>query len=63
MYLILKRIFDTIFALISIILLMPIFLFISLAIKLEDQGQVIYWSERIGKEREPLKCQNLGLWL
>tara|TARA_B100000676_G_C18088621_1_gene857367 strand:- start:2598 stop:3107 length:510 start_codon:yes stop_codon:yes gene_type:complete len=34
---------------------MPIFLFISLAIKLEDQGQVIYWSERIGKEKRTFK--------
>ena len=46
-----KRIFDIFFAMIAITLLSPLFLFISLAIKYEDRGSVIYWSNRVGREK------------
>ncbi len=51
MYPMFKRIFDIFFAMIAITLLSPLFLFISLAIKYEDRGSVIYWSNRVGREK------------
>ena len=51
MYLIFKRIFDLVFATIAIVSLLPLFLLISLAIKLEDYGSVIHWSDRVGREK------------
>ena len=51
MYSMFKRIFDIFFAMIAITLLSPLFLFISLAIKYEDRGSVIYWSNRVGREK------------
>ncbi len=45
-----KRIFDIIFSALALILLSPIFLIISIAIKIDDpRGTVFYVSERVGK--------------
>lgn len=43
-----KRLFDIIFTLLSIFLLLPIWLLIVLALKLESRGPVIYYSLRVG---------------
>ena len=44
-----KRMFDISISLLSIILLAPIFLIISIMIKLDSKGKVIYKHKRIGK--------------
>lgn len=43
-----KRVFDIIFASISIIVLSPLFIIIAIAIRLESKGNVIYKSKRVG---------------
>jgi lipopolysaccharide/colanic/teichoic acid biosynthesis glycosyltransferase len=45
----LKRTFDIIFSALSLIIASPLFLLISLLIKLEDGGSVFYISQRVGK--------------
>ncbi len=44
---------DIILAGILIILTLPFWLFIALAIKLEDKGAILYFQERIGKNKKP----------
>jgi len=46
---ILKRVFDILFAAILIILLLPLFLLIALAVKLESRGPVFYNANRAGR--------------
>ncbi|KGN84271.1 MULTISPECIES: sugar transferase [unclassified Porphyromonas] len=54
MGLILKRIFDFLLALISLIIFSPLILIIAIAIKLEDRaGTAIYSQERIGYKGRP----------
>ena len=47
-----KRILDVVFSLVLIILLLPLFLIISLLIKLEDGDHVFYKQLRSGKDRD-----------
>lgn len=50
-YLIAKRVMDIFLSLIGIILLLPVFLFISVIIKIEDyKGTVFFYQERVGKD-------------
>ena len=51
-YNVIKRIFDIILSFISIILLSPLFLLISVLIKLDSKGKVFYKHKRIGKNGE-----------
>ena len=44
-----KRCFDILFSAAALVLLSPIFLIISIAIKLHDGGPVLYVSQRVGK--------------
>ena len=44
-----KRFFDTVVALISLMILCIPMLIISLLIKLTSRGPVLYWSDRVGK--------------
>lgn len=44
-----KRALDIIIALFAMVLLLPIILFASLAIKLTSSGPILYWSDRVGK--------------
>ncbi len=44
-----KRIFDIVFSLLGLILLFPIFILISLAIKLDSKGPIFYKQKRVGK--------------
>jgi exopolysaccharide biosynthesis polyprenyl glycosylphosphotransferase len=46
---ILKRIFDLVFSMLGIILLFPLFIIISTAIKLDDKGSIIYKQSRLGR--------------
>lgn len=43
-----KRTFDLLFSIIAILILSPLFLLISLLIKLDSKGSVIYLSKRVG---------------
>jgi lipopolysaccharide/colanic/teichoic acid biosynthesis glycosyltransferase len=45
----LKRLFDIIFSLLGIIVLLPLFLLITILIKLEDGGAVFYRGIRVGR--------------
>lgn len=49
LYIKIKRILDTILSLIALILLSPVFIIISIAIKLDSKGKVIFKHKRIGK--------------
>jgi lipopolysaccharide/colanic/teichoic acid biosynthesis glycosyltransferase len=44
------RLFDIIFALISIVLFAPMFLVVAILIKLESQGPIFFLQERVGKD-------------
>ena len=56
-YLYLKKVFDTAFSLVALILLGPIFLLLSLLIKIEDpKGKVIFSQARIGVNGEEFMC-------
>lgn len=49
LYLIIKRVFDFLMSLISIILLSPLFIIIVVAIRVDSKGKAIYKHKRIGK--------------
>ena len=48
-YLILKRMFDFISSLIGLIIFLPILIIISVAIKLDSKGPIVFGHIRIGK--------------
>lgn len=48
-----KRVFDFIFSIIVLILLMPLFVIIGIPIKLNDKGSVFFLQERVGKNGSP----------
>lgn len=54
-YLFIKRSFDIVASFLAMIVLSPVFLIISIAIKLEDGGSVFYSHPRIGKNGKPFK--------
>lgn len=51
-YLFVKRCFDVIACSISLILLLPLFIIIAIAIKLDSKGKIFYKHKRIGKNGE-----------
>jgi exopolysaccharide biosynthesis polyprenyl glycosylphosphotransferase len=51
-----KRIFDTVFSLLALVLLAPFLLLIAVVIKLDSPGPVFYTSERIGKKGVVFRC-------
>ncbi len=51
-----KRVFDTVFSLLTLIVLSPVLLGIAIAIKLDSPGPVFYTSERIGKKATVFRC-------
>jgi len=46
---ILKRLFDIIFSLLGLLILLPLFIYIVVRIKLDSEGPVFYRGERVGK--------------
>ena len=68
-----KKIIDFIISLIALIILSPLFLFISILIKLDSKGQVFFKQERLGKNGKIFKiwkfrtmienAENIGLGL
>jgi exopolysaccharide biosynthesis polyprenyl glycosylphosphotransferase len=51
-----KRVFDSIFSVLALLLLSPFLVFIAIAIKLDSRGPVFYASERIGKKGVVFRC-------
>lgn len=49
-----KRIFDLLISLAAVILLSPVLLVISLAIRLEDRGPILYRARRVGRGGKPI---------
>jgi lipopolysaccharide/colanic/teichoic acid biosynthesis glycosyltransferase len=56
-YVVLKRLFDLILAVISLIMLAPLFGIIALAIVFDSPGPVFYKGSRIGKDGKPFKIR------
>ncbi len=54
--LMLKRVLDLTFSMLTILLLSPMLLFIAAAIKLDSRGPVLYASDRIGKKGRVFRC-------
>lgn len=56
LYRMIKRTMDFIFALMGLVLLSPLFLIISILIKLEDpKGSIFFYQTRIGKDEKPFR--------
>ena len=49
-----KRIFDLVVSLVAVIVLSPILLVITLAIRLEDRGPILYRAQRVGRGGKPI---------
>lgn len=45
-----KRVFDAVVSLLLIILLSPLFIVVALIIKMTSGGNVLYWSDRVGRK-------------
>jgi exopolysaccharide biosynthesis polyprenyl glycosylphosphotransferase len=56
MSLALKRTLDVVFSVSVLLLLLPLLLLISLAVKLDSPGPVFYASERVGKKGRIFRC-------
>jgi exopolysaccharide biosynthesis polyprenyl glycosylphosphotransferase len=54
--LVFKRVFDTAFSVLSLVLLSPLLLTIAIAIKFDSPGPIFYASERIGKKGFVFRC-------
>jgi len=50
-----KRVFDIIMALIGLIILAPVFLYVSILIKRDSPGPVLFWGTRMGKNGKPFR--------
>ncbi|HEX2986192.1 MAG TPA: sugar transferase [Caproiciproducens sp.] len=55
LYSFLKRLFDVLLSFFAIIVLLPLFLLLAVAIKLDSKGPVIYSQMRAGKSGKPFK--------
>ncbi|MBS4016233.1 MAG: sugar transferase [Candidatus Latescibacteria bacterium] len=53
---IVKRIFDLLIAGVAMIVSIPLFLIISLIVKLSDKGSILHIQERLGKNNKLFKC-------
>ena len=54
-FLLIKRIYDVLLSVFSLIMLLPLFIIVSIAIKCEDHGKIFYTQTRIGKNLKPFK--------
>ncbi|WP_434738293.1 sugar transferase [Paenibacillus lautus] len=56
LYHVIKRAMDLIFAIIGLVMLIPVFIIVSVSIKLEDpKGSVFFCQTRIGKDEKPFR--------
>ncbi len=52
-YQVIKRVLDVIASFLGILILLPVFLIIVLAIKLDSKGPVLFKQERVGRNKKP----------
>ncbi|WP_343631497.1 sugar transferase [Fluviicola sp.] len=50
-----KRLFDIVFSIIAIILLIPVYIFLTIAVRLSSPGPILFFQERIGLNGKPFK--------
>ncbi len=50
-----KRLFDIFFSILAIILLIPVYIFLTIAVKLSSPGPILFFQERIGLNGKPFK--------
>ena len=50
-----KRLFDIFFSVIAIILLIPVYIFLTIAVKISSPGPILFFQERIGLNGKPFK--------
>ena len=55
-YKIIKKFFDLLFSIFCLIFCLPLFIVISLLIKLNTRGPILYTQKRIGKNNIPFRC-------
>lgn len=55
MYLVVKRILDTIIACVMLIVISPILLIVAIAVRIDSKGPAIFKQDRIGKDFKPFK--------
>ena len=55
LYYTIKRIFDFVYALLGLIVLMPLFVLIGLIIKIDSKGPIFFTQRRIGKDKKEFK--------
>ena len=51
----LKRLMDVVLSLLAIIILLPVFIVVGIAVKTSSEGPIFFWQERIGKHGDPFK--------
>jgi O-antigen biosynthesis protein WbqP len=54
-----KRIFNLLLGIVTLILLAILMLLVAIAIRLSSKGPVLYWSDRVGEIIKYSKCLNL----
>jgi lipopolysaccharide/colanic/teichoic acid biosynthesis glycosyltransferase len=54
-YLLAKRLLDILVSGLALLLLMPLFLIVAIAIKLDSSGPVLFWQYRLGKDGRPFR--------
>lgn len=52
---IIKRILDVLFSIIAIVLLIPLYIFLAISVKLSSPGPILFLQERIGEKGVPFK--------
>ncbi|MCC3861730.1 sugar transferase [Pseudemcibacter aquimaris] len=59
----LKRLFDIVFSLLALIILLPVFIPIILILRFTGEGEVFYCQERMGKGNKPFKITKFATML
>ena len=63
MYKIIKRLFDIILSLLAIILFLPFFIPIAIALKLSGEGYIFYLQDRVGYKNQPFRIWKFATML
>nr|WP_294859440.1 sugar transferase [uncultured Fluviicola sp.] len=50
-----KRLFDIVFSLLAIIILIPVYIFLAIGVRLSSPGPILFFQERIGLNGKPFK--------
>lgn len=50
-----KRIFDLFFSIVGILALLPVYIIVALAIKIDSRGPILFKQVRVGKDQTPFK--------